>query len=120
ISTSGLALLLATPIKRGAILTVQLEGVAANFAEPMLVSVVRVTQPATGKWLAGCSFSCNFTERDVQALLHSADAPPAPPSSQMPPVTEPVPARDPFSHGSSREQRKSPRRGGAAVKVFLC
>lgn len=118
ISRGGIALLLNAPIKRGTILTVQLEGVPPACAEPLLVRVTHAAEQG-GKWLAGCTFTSGLTETQVQALLQSVDTPPARGPVEAPAAPKAVRPADPFVQGSARERRSSPRRSGSIIQVLI-
>lgn len=115
LSAKGIGLVLDTPMQRGAILSVLLEGTGDRFSRPVLVRVVRATERPAGGWQLGCTFAIPLGEDELRALLPSGDrlaaAPPQPPRA---PTSQrrgrPADTHDPFLQGSKDERRVFPRR----------
>jgi hypothetical protein len=124
ISTTGLALHVDQFCPKGALVIVQFEGAAERLAEPMLLkaewsSELQPVKAGAPTHMVGCSFTSPLSEKDLQALLESAEkaaAAPAPPKEA--PAKTPAQV-DPFLVGSAGEKRSLVRRGGLTVPVFL-
>src|SRR5262245_47140344 len=71
ISRNGFALKARNDCKRGAILSVRLEGVPEKLTGPWLAQVVNGRQAEPGTWIIGCSFCSEFAEADLQAILQA-------------------------------------------------
>jgi len=112
ISTTGMAFSFDEECREGTVLMVQFEGVAAKFAEPILMRVERCRQENDDKWQVGCSFSSPFTREDLQPLLEFA-------RSREGKTIRPPTIVDPFIKGSASERRKSVRRKLSSVAVVV-
>jgi len=117
ISRHGVALIVQAACKEGAILSIQLEGVAEQFAGPWLGQVENVRPLDGANWVIGCALSTDFGEGELEALLQSACALPPARSGAEPPRT-PQKSSDPFLQGMG-ERRSAPRRGGGAITVVI-
>jgi hypothetical protein len=118
ISTSGMAFLFDEEFKEGTVMMVQFEGVAPQFAEPILLRVERATPQKNNKWQVGCSFSTPYSEDELEALLESARRGEGRAMMSPGPVESAAPV-DPFIMGSAGERRKSIRRKRSSVAVFV-
>ena len=120
ISRHGVALLVETALKTGAILSIEFPGVAEKFAGPWLAVAENVRPVYSERWVLGCAFSTAFAEADLRALLASACQPPLAQSGIVaPPSPTAQPVADPFLQGSAKERRAAVRRGGQRVAVLI-
>ena len=69
VSANGMCLVLDAPVQRGAMLCVLLEGAAQRFSKPVLVRVVRATEPPGDDQCIGCTFAIPLVEEELLALL---------------------------------------------------
>jgi hypothetical protein len=125
IGTCGLALHVDQLCPVGTVVIVQFEGVAEEFAEPMLLQAAwsnepprKNDEPAT--YLLGCSFTTPLGADHLTGLLEAARK-----AAAAPAVTRTAPARtpaqwDPFLVGSAGDKRKVVRRQGMTVPVVVC
>ena len=70
ISVAGIGLLVRSPIKRGAILIVELNSTLRSVRHQRLARVTHVTDQGNGYLLLGCEFASRLTEPELHALTH--------------------------------------------------
>jgi hypothetical protein len=72
VSVTGVALLEDEPLENGTLLTTELQAASGQTVTSLLACVVHVTAHPDGKWVAGCNFISELTEKDLDALLREA------------------------------------------------
>ncbi len=119
IGTEGLALQVDRRCPKGTVVIVRFDGAAD---EPLLLQATWSSElpnkTGTPTFLMGCSFTSPLPEKNLKALLESAQKAAAAPRIDAP--AKPLPQVDPFLVGSAHEKRSLVRRGGLTVPVVVC
>ena len=121
ISRRGFALRVQNECKKGAILSIRFESETEQFAGPWLGQVVNARRSEPGTWVLGCTFSSEFSEADLQAILRSGGQPAhARSDAAAPRAPASVKSADaPASPSSQKERRSAPRRNCKRVAVVI-
>jgi hypothetical protein len=68
ISSTGLALYLRRPLRRGSRLLIQMTGKALDVAYDLSARVIHSTRQADGIWLIGCAFARELAPDELENL----------------------------------------------------
>jgi PilZ domain len=118
ISRNGFALKARGDCKKGAILSVRLEGVPEKLMGPWLAQVVNGRQAEPGTWIIGCSFCSEFAEADLEAILQACGLAEPPRTSSTPPLssTSIKPLTQPPASSTSIKPLSAPPPSSTAIK----
>jgi hypothetical protein len=69
ISQKGIGLVLNQPFEPGAILGIEMGYKVRRRSRILVARVIHITAQADGRWLVGCEFAFQLTDRDIKALF---------------------------------------------------
>jgi hypothetical protein len=124
VGTDGLSMHVDQPCPKGAVVVVQFQQLGGAFVEPLLLQVQWCKELASVgsnscSYLVGCSFTAPLADKDLKALLASANQAAATPGSQKEMLAQSSTSLNPRSPGIMSDKRLVVRHGGFAVRVTL-